>query len=201
MRAQGAPEAPCPFPGCEQVKDEPSRRLRFIFVLNKAAPNGMGYLDPFPADKKRKNWECVSDMLRKTGAEIRPRDELNDVVVVGSYGQVKRAFSLVSVVSVQVDCDSGQLCRDCLTRASAECETDQFCRGLVLQRVDWTNECIEPGQMVACMPRDTICNFVVTFSRDSAGDCWKGGNTCLPANFRSDGACQARAQSYQSCSL
>ena len=130
LRAPGAPEPRCSNVLCEPARQEPQRPLRFVFDLIKQEQvrNSMGYFDSYAPERKIQNWTCVADLIGKTGARVLPRDELNDVVAVGSHDQVEPGYRLASVNTIQVDCEVDGVCEQCWSRTSAECESDRFCR-------------------------------------------------------------------------
>ncbi len=198
-RRKGTPPPPCPYPGCEQIVTEPQRVVQFIFVLNKATQNSMGYFDPYPLEKKVQNWTCVSDFLRPAGASILPRDELNDVHAIGSYAQVKAAYNLASVTGVEVNCNFGTLCSECSARTEADCNADGFCRELRLRRVDLMRGCIAAPTHVMCIPRDRPCMLEETYSRDPGGNCWAASNNCIPGEWEYDPSCRPGTQSPSAC--
>jgi hypothetical protein len=175
-------QASCYEHRCAYLESHPELVVSFRLSLHKGVDADTNVPDTVQVE----NQGCVASFLTQQGARVVAGDNpFHDVVAVGHLKDVREAFSLAIVDSVEPGCVES--CSHCDARSpGSDCDSDPFCHSVNAQQAELEGSCVRLGELrpVACINQDDPCEERNAQAKDRAGSCWHFWQADCPALTR-----------------
>lgn len=174
---------------CEQLSGQPERLASFVVDLagHSDVRSQDGSFTAIPEPQRLANWNCLTRTLNDRGVkEIEPYRSSANVVVIGTWEQIKDLRDLSLVTGIEAGCRGKDICNHCEALSPQQCTADAFCSLLGGAPVDASRMCVLAPVAVGCARTDQACGDAISFAKDPQGQCWQFGSTCVPKTWQAD---------------